>query len=120
MPRIVHLHASTLLLVVAAVSIVVPASIRADDDIKLKDGTKIIGTIVGFEDNSFKVKTSYGYALVEKDQVVSIVVTNASKSAADRPPANAKTSPAEKPKAETALASPAAAPTASSAAKPAA
>ena len=81
MRRIVHLHGSTLLLVVAAVSIVVPALTRADDDIKLKDGTKIIGTIVGFEDNSFKVKTSYGYALVEKDQVVSIIVANGSKAA---------------------------------------
>jgi hypothetical protein len=50
------------------------ASARADE-IKLKDGTKIIGTIVGFEDNSFKVKTSYGFAVVRKDQVVSITVT---------------------------------------------
>jgi len=105
MPRIVHLHASTLLLVVAAVSIVVPASTRADDDIKLKDGTKIIGTIVGFEDNSFKVKTSYGYALVEKDQVVSIIVANGSKAAEDKSSAapNARTSSNEKPKPEAAV-----------------
>jgi hypothetical protein len=45
------------------------------DEIKLKDGSKINGTIVGFEDNSFKVKTSYGFAVVQKDQVVSITVT---------------------------------------------
>ena len=120
MKQRVHLVGSALACSLAAVWVFTAPVIRADDDIKLKDGTKITGVIVGFEDNSFKVKTSYGYALVEKDQVVSIVVTNASKSAADRPPANAKTSPAEKPKAETALASPAAAPTASSAAKPAA
>lgn len=50
------------------------ASARADE-IKLKDGSKINGTIVGFEDNSFKVKTSYGFAVVQKDQVVSITVT---------------------------------------------
>ena len=49
------------------------------DEIKLKDGTKIIGTIVGFEDNSFKVKTSYGFAVVQKDQVVCIVVTGSAK-----------------------------------------
>lgn len=54
------------------------AGARADE-IKLKDGTKIIGTIVGFEDNSFKVKTSYGFAVVQKDQVVSIVVNDAAK-----------------------------------------
>src|SRR5277367_2927486 len=49
------------------------------DEIKLKDGSKITGTIVGFEDNSFKVKTSYGFAVVQKDQVVSITVTDAAK-----------------------------------------
>jgi hypothetical protein len=54
------------------------ATARADE-IKLKDGSKIIGTIVGFEDNSFKVKTSYGFAVVQKDQVVSIVVTDSAK-----------------------------------------
>jgi hypothetical protein len=57
------------------------AAARADE-IKLKDGTKIIGTIVGFEDNSFKVKTSYGFAVVQKDQVVSIVVSDGAKKAA--------------------------------------
>lgn len=51
------------------------------DEIKLKDGTKIVGTIVGFEDNSFKVKTSYGFAVVQKDQVVSIVVSDGAKKA---------------------------------------
>ena len=54
------------------------AATRADE-IKLKDGTKINGTIVGFEDNSFKVKTSYGFAVVQKDQVVSISVTGDAK-----------------------------------------
>jgi hypothetical protein len=52
------------------------------DEIKLKDGTKITGTIVGFEENSFKVKTSYGFAVVQKDQVVSIVVSDAPKTPA--------------------------------------
>jgi hypothetical protein len=45
------------------------------DELKLKDGTTISGTIVGFEENSFKVKTSYGFAEVQKDQVVSIVIS---------------------------------------------
>jgi hypothetical protein len=61
-------------------------ALRADE-IKLKDGSKITGTIVGFEENSFKVKTSYGFAVVQKDQVVSIIVTDTSKkstSAADK------------------------------------
>jgi hypothetical protein len=73
-----------------------PAPTRADE-IKLKDGTKITGTIVGFEENSFKVKTSYGFAVVQKDQVVSIVVSEAPKTPAptaaienSAPPAKSK------------------------------
>jgi hypothetical protein len=67
------------------------------DEIKLKDGTKIIGTIVGFEDNSFKVKTSYGFAVVQKDQVVSIIVSDGAKkadTAVARPSAGAPTAAA--------------------------
>jgi hypothetical protein len=55
-----------------------PLAIQADE-LKLKDGTKIAGSIVGFEDNSFKVKTSYGFALVQKDQVVSITIADTPK-----------------------------------------
>ena len=62
---------------IAATSLAV-LSVRADD-LKLKDGTKISGTIVGFDDNSFKVKTNYGFAVVQKDQVASIVITPAAK-----------------------------------------
>jgi hypothetical protein len=70
----------------ALMFLLLAASARADE-IKLKDGSKINGTIVGFEDNSFKVKTSYGFAVVQKDQVVSITVTGDAKQAE---PANAK------------------------------
>ena len=45
------------------------------DEIRLKDGAKIIGTIVGFEDSSFKVQTSYGFALVRKDKIATIIPT---------------------------------------------
>jgi len=64
--------------VTALALLLLAASARADE-IKLKDGSKINGTIVGFEDNSFKVKTSYGFAVVQKDQVVSITVTGDAK-----------------------------------------
>ena len=49
------------------------------DEIRLKDGTKIIGTIVGFENDSFRVETSYGFALIQKDKVadINIVATKA-------------------------------------------
>jgi hypothetical protein len=78
--------------------------VRADE-LKLRDGTKISGTIVGFEENSFKVKTSYGYAVVQKDQVVSISMSDAPKAAAP-----VKQPESEKPKPEATNAS-AAAPT---------
>jgi hypothetical protein len=74
------------------------SAVRADE-LKLKDGTKISGTIVGFEENSFKVKTSYGFAEVQKDQVVSISITAAKTEAAAAPPA-------ETPKPEAANAAP--------------
>jgi len=49
-----------------------PASSLADE-IRLKDGSKIFGTIVGFEGDSFKVQTSYGFALVRKDKIAAII-----------------------------------------------
>ena len=61
-----------------AVIVLAPRTARGDE-IKLKDGTKITGTIVGFEENSFKVKTSYGFAEIQKDQVVSISISDAAK-----------------------------------------
>jgi hypothetical protein len=45
------------------------------DEIRLKDGSKIIGTIVGFENDSFRVQTSYGFALIQKDKVADINIT---------------------------------------------
>ncbi len=43
------------------------------DEIRLKDGKKLYGIIVGYEDNMFKVKTDFGYQLVEKDKIASII-----------------------------------------------
>jgi len=54
------------------------AAVRADE-IRLKDGTKIIGTIVGFENDSFRVETTYGFALIRKDKVADINITTAKK-----------------------------------------
>jgi hypothetical protein len=61
------------------------------DEIRLKDGKKLYGVIVGYEDNMFKVKTEFGYVLVEKDKIASIIP--------DTPvqPAPAKTDPVAKP-----------------------
>jgi hypothetical protein len=61
------------LLLVAALC--ATASRTFGDEIKLKDGKKLYGVIVGFEDNMFRVKTDYGFVLVEKDKIASIVPT---------------------------------------------
>jgi hypothetical protein len=45
------------------------------EEITLKDGQKIVGTIVGYEKDMFRVETDYGIALVRKDKVASIQVT---------------------------------------------
>ncbi len=62
-----------LLALLAFAALVALAQTAAADEIRLKDGSKIIGTIVGYEDGSFKVQTSYGFALVRKDRVAAIV-----------------------------------------------
>src|SRR6202035_1851037 len=59
-------------------AVVCAASARADE-IRLKDGTKISGTIVGFENDAFRVETSYGFALVLKDKVADISISAAKK-----------------------------------------
>ena len=59
------------LLVLAALC--VAASSAWADEIKLKDGKKLYGVIVGFEDNMFRVKTDFGFVLVEKEKIAAIV-----------------------------------------------
>lgn len=60
-----------LLLLLASVA-VVTAGARADE-IHLKDGSKVVGTIVGYDDGTFKIETAYGFALVRKDSIAEIV-----------------------------------------------
>ncbi|HTQ62784.1 MAG TPA: hypothetical protein VMI32_21345 [Candidatus Solibacter sp.] len=82
-------------------------SARADE-IRLKDGKKLYGVIVAYEDNMFKVKTDFGYVLVEKDKIASIVPSMSAKETpkTEKTPA-AKKEPATdgKPKEEPAVAS---------------
>jgi hypothetical protein len=62
------------------------------DEIRLKDGKKLHGVIVAYEDNMFKVKTDFGYVLVEKDKIASIIPDTPAESAAEKtkPPAKTK------------------------------
>jgi hypothetical protein len=61
-------------LLAASILLGAAAAARAEE-ITLKDGQKIVGTIVGYEQDMFRVETSYGIALVRKDKVASIQVS---------------------------------------------
>src|SRR5580698_4362388 len=43
------------------------------DEIHLKDGKTFYGTIVGYDNKMFKVKTDFGFIYVEKDKIASII-----------------------------------------------
>lgn len=78
----------------------IAASPASADEIRLKDGKKLYGVIVAYEDNMFKVKTDYGYVLVEKDKIAAIVPnTPAGTNPADPKPSipPAKTEPVPAP-----------------------
>jgi hypothetical protein len=63
------------------------------DEIRLKDGKKLYGSVVAIEDGMYKVKTDFGYVLVEKDKIALIIpVATPAKSEAD--PAAKKDAPA--------------------------
>jgi hypothetical protein len=82
------------------------------DEIRLKDGRKIYGVIVGYEDNMFKIKIDIGYELIEKDKIASIIPSTpagktesqpaAKKDVAPHPP---KSDAASQPETEPAVAS---------------
>jgi hypothetical protein len=43
------------------------------DEIQLKDGKTFFGTIVAYDNNMFKIKTDFGYILVEKNKIAAIL-----------------------------------------------
>lgn len=51
------------------------AAVARADEFHLKDGSTVVGVIVGYQGNSFRVKTSYGFALVDRDSIASITVS---------------------------------------------
>src|SRR5260370_38018470 len=75
------------------VCLVAAGSARADE-IRLKDGTKIVGTIVGFENDSFRVETSFGFALIQKDKVADISIVAAKKESEPKPKTTTPAPPA--------------------------
>lgn len=94
--RVPNKRGLLILAVFAGAMSVAVVSARADE-IRLKDGKKLYGVIVAYEDNMFKVKTDYGFVLVEKDKIASIVPST---------PAAPKNDPAGKKEAAPATAKP--------------
>jgi hypothetical protein len=66
------------------------------DEIRLKDGTKLKGVIVAYEDNMFKIKTDFGYLLVEKDKIASIIPSTPTEAKKDAAAAKKEVAPATK------------------------
>jgi hypothetical protein len=73
----------------AALSLFALAPRVRADEIRLKDGSKIVGNVVGIEDGAFKVETAYGFAMVRKDSIAEIIPT----SPAETKPAAQKSAP---------------------------
>src|SRR5437879_1629822 len=81
---------SLLVAVFAVTLIAITPSARADE-IRLKDGKKLYGVIVAYEDNMFKIKTDYGYELIEKDKIESIIPSTPAGAKKSATPAPSKT-----------------------------
>jgi hypothetical protein len=85
-----HLRLCLAVFLLAGASLCCANPVRADE-IRLKDGKKLHGVIVAYEDNMFKVKTDFGYVLVEKDKIASIIPDTPAESAAEKPKPAPKT-----------------------------
>ena len=88
-PRAVRsLFAASLTL--AACLMAIPATA---EEITLHNGQKIVGTIVGFENDMFRVETEFGFALILKDRVRSISFGLSSSKEAGQKPGERKNPP---------------------------
>ncbi|MGB2627843.1 MAG: hypothetical protein WAK20_13730 [Candidatus Acidiferrum sp.] len=95
-------HVGLVMLALATVGVSAKAILA--DEIRLKDGKKLYGVIVGYDDNMFKVKTDFGYVLVEKDKIAQIIPTSSTPAdPAKAAPAVSKPSAAAVPKVEPAV-----------------
>src|SRR6202158_3472133 len=79
-------------------------SARADE-IQLKDGKKLYGVIVAYEDNMFKVKTDFGFVLVEKDKISKIIPSTPTGKSEPQPTTKKDAAQHPQPQAEPAVAS---------------
>jgi len=78
-------------LALAASLMVIPAT---GEEITLHNGQKIVGTIVGFENDMFRVETEFGFALIRKDKVATISFGPSSPKEGGQKPGERKNPPA--------------------------
>ena len=81
---------------VLLLALLLPAGSPAEE-FYLKDGTKLVGKIVAYEKDSFRVETSFGLAIIYKDRIERIVFETTSKEAADKAGLASSSPPAAKP-----------------------
>jgi hypothetical protein len=82
-------------------AICVAAPPAKSDEIQLKDGKTFYGVIVAYDNNMFKVKTDFGYILVEKSKIAAILPNGSEAAKNDakgsaKPGADATGTPARK------------------------
>jgi hypothetical protein len=92
-------RAAGALAILATVFIATPA---ISDEVVLKDGKKITGTVVGFENGMFRVETDFGFALIRKDRVATITITSGGEKGAPPKTEKAEGKETSPPKAEAA------------------
>jgi hypothetical protein len=80
----------------SALCAVAAFSIKADE-IQLKDGKTFYGVIVAYDNNMFKVKTDFGYVMVQKDKIASIIPMSSERTSAEAKPAPRKPAPVDPP-----------------------
>jgi hypothetical protein len=71
------------------------------DEIQLKDGKTFNGVIVAYDNNMFKVKTDFGFILVEKSKIAAIIPSGSDAGKSDAKPAARKQSRQETAQPET-------------------
>jgi hypothetical protein len=81
-------------LALAVIVLLAGAPLTAEE-FHLKDGTRIVGRIVGYEKDAFRVETSFGIAIIYKDRVHRIVFEGSPPSSS--PAAQPAASPAPPP-----------------------
>ncbi len=86
--RIMNVSLTRGVLLVAMCAAALP-SVKADE-IQLKDGKTFYGVIVGYDNNMFKVKTDFGFVLVEKSKIAAIIPMVSETGKADAKPAAKK------------------------------